>query len=147
MRNPVKHIELLDYIRAVAILTVMFDHTLTNIYGYETLPWAGWFRDLSVPVTLVYLMPFNLGQLGVAIFFFVSGFCIHLSFRQQGQKWSSFFIRRFFRIYPAYLAALIFFTLFLIQQPHLSFHNQQVVTRYAWEIPGSVDSFWKQLWT
>lgn len=143
MKNTARHIELLDYIRAIAILTVMFDHTLTNIYGYESLPWAGWFRDLSVPVTLVYLIPFNLGQLGVAIFFFVSGFCIHLSFQQQGQKWSSFFIRRFFRIYPAYLAALIYFTLWVMQQTHLNLHNHHLVTRHTLEIPGSVAFFWK----
>lgn len=42
------------------------------------------------------------------MFFVVSGFCIHMSFQQQGQKWGDFFIRRFFRIYPAYLAALVF---------------------------------------
>lgn len=49
--------------------------------------------------------------MGVPIFFVVSGFCIHISFHQQGQHWGSFFIRRIFRIYPAYLAALIFFIL------------------------------------
>ncbi len=147
MKNPVKHIELLDYIRAIAILAVMFDHTLTNVYGYETLPWMGWFRDFSAPISLVYLFPLNLGQLGVAIFFFVSGFCIHLSFKQQGQKWRGFFIRRLFRIYPAYFVALTFFTLFFLQQAHLSLHNQQVVTRYTLEVPPSARLFYIQWWT
>ena len=149
VKSDVKNIELLDYIRAVAILTVMFDHSLTNVYGYESLPWLGWFRDFSAPISLVYFLPFNFGQMGVAIFFFVSGFCIHLSFQQQGRRWGCFFIRRIFRIYPAYLMALLFFTLFLIEQSHLSLHHLQVVTRYAFEIPSPPASclFWRDFWT
>jgi peptidoglycan/LPS O-acetylase OafA/YrhL len=45
----------------------------------------------------------------VAIFFVVSGFCIHYSFARH-PNWSTFFRRRFFRIYPPYLAALLFFS-------------------------------------
>ncbi|MGH7991096.1 MAG: acyltransferase family protein, partial [Limisphaerales bacterium] len=51
------------------------------------------------------------GFMGVPIFFAISGFCIHLSFYRQGQKWGSFFLRRFFRLYPAYMAAVLLFAL------------------------------------
>ena len=61
------------------------------------------------------LLPLHMGWIGVAIFFVVSGFCIHSSFQQQGKEWGSFFIRRFFRIYPAYLTALL---LFLMVNPN-----------------------------
>jgi peptidoglycan/LPS O-acetylase OafA/YrhL len=61
--------------------------------------------------------------MGVPVFFVVSGFCIHVSFQQQGQRWGSFFIRRFFRIYPAYLAALIFFTSIYMEHYRLNFHS------------------------
>ena len=47
-----------------------------------------------------------MGHVGVAIFFVVSGFCIHLSHvksRERGYK--NFFGRRFFRLYPAYAIA------------------------------------------
>ena len=57
------------------------------------------------------LLPLSYGWAGVAIFFVVSGFCIHLSFERQGREWKEFFIRRFFRIYPAYLLTLLVFAL------------------------------------
>ena len=50
---------------------------------------------------------------GVAIFFVVSGFCIHLSFRRGAPgDWRGFFIRRFFRIYPPYFLAVLIFAFF-----------------------------------
>ncbi|HXC36779.1 MAG TPA: acyltransferase family protein, partial [Candidatus Acidoferrales bacterium] len=100
MNGSRKHIELLDYVRAVAIISVLLFHTLGSTFGYEDLPWHGWLRGFSVPVSFLCLLPFSYGGMGVAIFFVVSGFCIHLSFQQQGKEWRSFWIRRFWRIYP-----------------------------------------------
>jgi len=108
MKNSVKHIELLDYIRAIAIVAVLAFHALASTYGYEELPWDGWLRDFKVPASFILLLPCSFGGAGVALFFVVSGFCIHLSFTEHGQGWRSFWIRRFFRIYPAYLAAIVF---------------------------------------
>lgn len=102
-----KHLELLDYTRAVAIISVVAFHCLMNTGGQ--IYWKTWVRDLNIPFSNWLVLPLNLGGLGVAIFFVVSGFCIHLSFQQQGRKYSDFFIRRFFRIYPAYLAAVLLF--------------------------------------
>jgi peptidoglycan/LPS O-acetylase OafA/YrhL len=78
------------------------------------------------------VLPLNFGSRGVAIFFVVSGFCIHLSFQQQGRKYSHFFIRRFFRIYPAYLAAVLLFV-FLFPKTSLNFSG------------ASAHESWKQL--
>ncbi len=51
------------------------------------------------------------------MFFAISGFCIHLSHERSRHKgFTVFFLRRFFRIYPPYLAALalvVFSMLFL----------------------------------
>jgi peptidoglycan/LPS O-acetylase OafA/YrhL len=67
-----------------------------------------------VPRSLLALAPLMLGWTGVAIFFVVSGFCIHYSHQQKSDRnFKSFFIRRFFRIYPPYLAALILLVLLL----------------------------------
>src|SRR5580692_6160997 len=107
MNGSKKHLELLDYVRAVAIISVLLFHTLSSNFGYGDLPWHGWVRGFSVPSSFLYLLPFSFGQVGVAIFFVVSGFCIHLSFQQQGKDWRSFWIRRFWRIYPAYFAATV----------------------------------------
>jgi len=127
VKSSVKHIELLDYIRGIAIIAVLLFHTLGTAYGYDALPWKGWFRDFSVPVSFLCFLPLSFGQAGVAIFFVVSGFCIHVSFQQQGQRWGDFFIRRFFRIYPPYLAALILFALILPELGRIDFHGQ-----HAW---------------
>jgi peptidoglycan/LPS O-acetylase OafA/YrhL len=43
-----------------------------------------------------------------------------LCFQQQGKKYSDFFIRRFFRIYPAYLVAVLLFA-FLFPKTALNF--------------------------
>jgi peptidoglycan/LPS O-acetylase OafA/YrhL len=68
---------------------------------------AGLGSFVSGAASLLPLFPFSLGGLGVAIFFAVSGFCIHLSHLHNRNKgWSFFIYRRFFRIYPACIAAL-----------------------------------------
>src|ERR1700685_485915 len=103
-----KHLDLLDYTRAVAIISVIAFHCLCAV-GAQ-IYWNIWVRNLNVPLSGLVALPLNLGSLGVAIFFVVSGFCIHLSFQQQGKRYSDFFIRRFFRIYPAYLAAVFLFS-------------------------------------
>lgn len=69
--------------------------------GFQTSPFL---------VQFLLLLPATFGWVGVAIFFVVSGFCIHLSFTRH-PEWAIFFQRRFFRIYPPYLVALIFFAL------------------------------------
>jgi peptidoglycan/LPS O-acetylase OafA/YrhL len=125
MKSPVKHLEFLDHTRGVAILAVLLFHTVANIVGYDGLPWKGCLRDFSIPTYRLYFLPFSsIADAGVAIFFVVSGFCIHLSFQQQGQSWRGFFIRRFFRIYPAYLAALLFAILVTGSLLHLDFQDR-----------------------
>ena len=110
MERPInRHIDFLDPIRGIAILLVFVFHSLDVAFGRDQLPWGVWFRDFTVPRSFLPLLPATFGWVGVAIFFVVSGFCIHLSFSRQ-PEWSLFFRRRFFRIYPPYLAALLFFS-------------------------------------
>jgi peptidoglycan/LPS O-acetylase OafA/YrhL len=129
MKSPVKHIEFLDHLRGVAILAVLLFHTLSMVFGYDVLPWRGWFRDFSTAGSFIYFLPLSIANIGVPIFFVVSGFCIHLSFQSQGQRWGSFVIRRIFRIYPAYLVALCFFTLLYMQYFRLDFSSQLMWTQ------------------
>lgn len=130
MSQPQKHLDLLDYTRAMAIISVVAYHCLCAIGGQ--IYWNTWVRNLDVPLSNLLVLPLNLGSLGVAIFFVVSGFCIHLSFQQQGKKYSDFFIRRFFRIYPAYLAAVLLFA-FLFPKTALNFSG------------ASANESWRQL--
>ncbi len=103
----------MDYLRGVAILSVFAFHCLWKGFGYDTLPWKGWFHTYDVDKAFYFVFPATFGAAGVAIFFAVSGFCIHLSHqRSRDKSFRVFFIRRFFRIYPPYLLALIFFAVF-----------------------------------
>jgi len=98
----------LDCFRAVAVLAVFACHTLAMIYGYGFIPWNGNVRAFgSVSWDKVLMFPMSFGQCGVAIFFVISGFCIHMAFHQHGCKWGEFYTRRFWRLMPAYVSALI----------------------------------------
>jgi peptidoglycan/LPS O-acetylase OafA/YrhL len=101
---------MLDCARGVAIICVLLCHTLASVYGDECIPWNGLIRDLfGSPLSTLLLFPLSMGQAGVAIFFVISGFCIHLSYQQHGGGWGGFFVRRVFRIWPAYVPTVILF--------------------------------------
>jgi peptidoglycan/LPS O-acetylase OafA/YrhL len=110
MNNDKSHLPFLDGIRGIAILAVFLFHSLGASYGFDNLPWAGMFRDFDVSRSFLLLYPLTYGSAGVAVFFVVSGFCIHLSYqRSKDKRWKCFFNRRFFRIYPPYLLAVFVF--------------------------------------
>ena len=113
--------EILDDCRGFAIMLVFFRHCefflpdrLTQIL-YD--PWtflssvAAGKADLHDLFLFVAFFPFHIGWTALPIFFVVSGFCIHLTYSQPRQAdLKAFYIRRFFRIYPPYLLALLVFT-------------------------------------
>jgi peptidoglycan/LPS O-acetylase OafA/YrhL len=60
-------------------------------------------------------LPLDFGALGVALFIVLSGFCIHLGVARGGASgsavrlnWLEFWKRRFVRLYPAYVGAIVF---------------------------------------
>lgn len=104
------HLGFIDGIRGMAILAVFLFHSFRVAFGSDQLEWNGLFRDFSQPTTFLILFPLTYGFAGVPVFFVVSGFCIHLSHsRNMESGWIAFAIRRFFRIYPSYLFALLLF--------------------------------------
>jgi peptidoglycan/LPS O-acetylase OafA/YrhL len=104
------HIELFDVLRGIAILSVFSFHALGASFGFYHLAWAGLWRNFQVSPSFLIFLPFTYGWAGVAVFFAVSGFCIHLSHVRSGDTgYLSFFVRRFFRIYPPYLLCLLVF--------------------------------------
>lgn len=108
-----KHLGFLDNLRGLAILLVFLYHCLSCSYATDQLAWQGWFRDFNIPFPPFFLFyPLTYGWGGVAIFFVVSGFCIHMSHaKSRTKQFSIFFARRFFRIYPPYLLVLLIFAL------------------------------------
>jgi peptidoglycan/LPS O-acetylase OafA/YrhL len=120
MEQPVnRHIDFLDPVRGIAILLVFVYHCLGTAFGHDQLPWGAWFRDFNITRSFLPLLPITFGWAGVAILFVISGFCIHLSFSRQ-PNWHIFLYRRFFRIYPPYLLALVLFA-FLFPLTRFSF--------------------------
>ncbi len=86
---------------------VVIFHSLHNAFNFDQLKWSGWLRDFNAPLSFLILSPFSLGYLGVAVFFVVSGFCVHLSHQKSSRHdWPVYFVRRFFRIYPPYFVAV-----------------------------------------
>lgn len=85
--GPAERILFLDYIRAVAILLVVAFHSLDPSFGLIHLEWGrGWWMDFGhVSLSFLALLPVSFGWAGVAIFFVVSGFCIHLSHERSRQ--------------------------------------------------------------
>ena len=109
-----KHLPALDSVRGVAILGVFCFHLVAASWGdgAEHLPWAGYLPNLhKVPSHLLWFYPCTFGWLGVSLFFVLSGFVIHYSTITAGKSFSvsSFYSRRFWRIYPPYLLALVVF--------------------------------------
>jgi len=100
----------LDGIRGIAIVAVFLVHSLGNAFGLVQLDWNGLFRNFNADRSFLLLYPLTYGVAGVSVFFAVSGFCIHLSHKQSKEKgWMSFLNRRFFRLYPPYLLAILVF--------------------------------------
>lgn len=98
-----KHIYILDDLRGIAILTVVFYH-----YFFV------YFKNIDITNSFIieykifnnYL---NLGAYGVSLFFIVSGFVIPMSLKGKSRNTTiyNFFIRRFFRLYPTYWFSII----------------------------------------
>ena len=112
MKSSNEHIPFLDCVRGVAILAVFLFHCYKNDFtlGTSEVTWNGWLPDYQTSFNNLALLLPKMGQFGVAIFFVISGFCIHLSHEKIRDKdWGVFFLRRFFRIYPPYLVALLIF--------------------------------------
>jgi peptidoglycan/LPS O-acetylase OafA/YrhL len=91
-----------DILRALAALAVVLHH----------VPFSA--ADVPRPLRFALALPTRLGQLGVPLFLVLSGFCIHLGVargmgRGQGVRadWAGFWRRRFWRLYPAYAAAVL----------------------------------------
>jgi peptidoglycan/LPS O-acetylase OafA/YrhL len=126
-RQPltVGHFQSLDTLRGMAALAVFVAHFVQQFQQVSTMGWAGLAFEL-------------LGVIGVSVFFVLSGFLIHLGVlkereRQGSVDWRQYAKRRFFRIYPAYLFALVVYSL---ANPHL---NSNMVS------DTTVAGFWSHL--
>ena len=114
---------ILDDCRGIAAMMVFLGHcedflpahvggTLADPLGFLATVFAGK-ADIHSLVSFIAFFPFHLNWCALSIFFVVSGFCIHMTYFQQSRpSVAKFYLRRFFRIYPAYLLAILLFGIF-----------------------------------
>ena len=105
--RPVAHVSYvpeLDGLRCLAILLVMAWHASLRASRY-----TGHLRQVGRKVTSFYA-DFPHGEIGVALFFLVSGFVVAIPFlKKPREQWDikGFYLRRLRRIYPPYFVALM----------------------------------------
>lgn len=102
------HLPFLDLLRGGSVFLVFAYHALAEAFTPHSIPWDGLFRSLATSGSLLATVPLQFGWMGVASFFVVSGFCVHLSWLRSGSDgWGVFLGRRFLRVYPPYLAVFL----------------------------------------
>src|SRR5580658_7765835 len=89
-------------IRAVAALCVVVSHGLTFMPAFPAGPPPVWYTELG-----------SLSAVGMSLFFVLSGFVIHYNYshfitRDRGRGLWNFFVARFARLYPLYIACIVF---------------------------------------
>lgn len=109
------HLESIDVLRAIAILAVFFFHAK---WGYSNANYGanGFLNFASMKELALMLSPTGLGWSGVELFLLISGFLIHYGYLQleiRGKELpvSTFYSKRFWRIFPPYFIVLLFFAL------------------------------------
>src|SRR6185437_375830 len=152
-----KRLDGIDLLRGLAIFFVLMNHVNIRLLG------AGVLYTKFVPAQLVHFLVWN-GQLGVQIFFVVSGFLItSITLRRWGQlsnvNLRSFYLFRLARIAPLLLLLLVILTglhfanvpRFIVQAKTggigrallaaLTFHVNVLEARHGY-LPGNWDVLW-----
>jgi peptidoglycan/LPS O-acetylase OafA/YrhL len=131
---PPQHLPTLDGLRGVAILLVML-HNMEFLDAPAT------------PVAHGVALAFNLGWVGVQLFFVLSGFLITrilLQMQDMPGHYRVFFMRRVLRIFPLYYAALLVFMVLLptLNGTPVSAQQQMWFWLYLvnWVEPSQLDS-------
>ena len=123
-----KRIENIDFLRGVAIIFVVLYH-YTSHYSPEYL-----LRSDNWSLTIA-----KYGWSGVDIFFIVSGYCIAMTIVKTKNS-TEFFVRRFARIYPAYvfcgIITLIFYYFFDLPGREVDFFTGIMNLIFANFVPG-----------
>jgi peptidoglycan/LPS O-acetylase OafA/YrhL len=89
------HFESVHLLRGIAAMLVLMAHSFRSYYFWD-VPWF----EKSV---------LDFGQIGVSVFFVISGFVLPLSLQKsyRFQDFPRFLARRFVRIEPTYLASMV----------------------------------------
>ena len=102
--QPGARLAYIDTQRGIAALLVIWLHASEVFMQLPKAPSGGWLFDLAWAV--------DTGRIGVVLFFAISGFVIPSSLAAKDGETTThalkvFFIRRFFRLYPAYWVSVL----------------------------------------
>lgn len=107
--KPAGKLHSIEALRGLAALMVLVYHARAELWEGLASVWRR--SEISVESVIgLATLPFSFGYLGVPLFFVLSGFCIHLrQARNPAAAFATpaFYRRRFWRIYPTYVAALL----------------------------------------
>jgi peptidoglycan/LPS O-acetylase OafA/YrhL len=115
LRETLHRVSAIDALRGLAALLVLFYHARGMFWVGFSQTWQRYHFHPDFNALLGYLsVPLSYGSLGVTLFFVLSGYCIHRRGAGQlardpraGIDYRAFAVRRFWRIYPTYVAALL----------------------------------------
>jgi len=110
-----KHIFKIDILRGIAIIAVFLFHVQLALFpdGIKKYGTNNFIESVTLESFILNFSPVAFGWSGVQLFLLISGFLIHLGFlyKKEVIEISTFYSKRFWRIYPPYLLILIFFCL------------------------------------
>jgi len=105
-----RRVEVIDLLRGLSCLGVLFYHIRIDL-------WIGWWHITNYPQeyssfekNMAWLsVPSPFLGYAILLFFLISGFCIHYpnTLPNSKRSWLIYFKRRFWRIYPTYLIAIL----------------------------------------
>ena len=112
--RPSARLGSINALRGIAALMVAGYH-IWGHYGVYPFPSIGVVPQAINPSIFSYLVsPLRWGYLGVSLFLVLSGFCIHLPFARKRKEKGNygfaarpFYLRRLWRLYPAYAVSVI----------------------------------------
>lgn len=103
-----RQIAILNYLRGLAALLVLFNHAIENSAGRNISSVKEIGQKINLlPQNFLFLKEFSIscGQIGVAVFFLISGFLIMKS--RQNHSVSSYVKSRSFRIFPICIISVL----------------------------------------
>jgi len=111
-----RRLNAIDGLRGLAALAVLVYHARSALWVGIGATYREHGLTLNLNAWLGYLTaPFNFGGLGVTLFFVLSGYCIHrrgarnlATTKPRDFDLAQFASRRFWRIFPTYVCALLF---------------------------------------
>ena len=129
--DHISYINQLTWLRGIAAFFVIVSHTLRALeVKYSSLDQA---------IYPVYMYIFDLGNFGVVLFFVLSGCTLYISNSEKVSRQNiyAFYIKRFFRIWPAFAIALIIYIAFsfiflqFYTHPQGYWIEKQFITEYT----------------